>query len=906
MNRFCNFLFVVCVSCYFKIQSSEGLRCWTCENTDLKNCILNGKPEQCDNENEHACQTEIRMSGGKPLIVKTGCKQGNACKNNNRQNPGAAWNPTQCNRGYANSVCRCCCAGPLCNKRKRYLLCDIKSPRRTRLHDPMPGSLQMRMEKVCPEYPPHPVNGKRTCQGGISLRSFCKFTCNEGYTMFGRDLTVCVQRGNKYIWNRSPPTCERTDICRHLPKEPKNGFMECGGDGELGTVCGFACNFGYSLRGSATTICVQKGKFAGWSHETPVCLPFCEMSELSTPLMGARKCTGEGEIGTICSFQCNEGYKMKGYVNSVCIGGENGGKWTHPTRDCLGICTHDLETPWKGHMTCEGEGEVGTACYFTCQEHYKLIGERVSVCQDNSSGPNWNNEPPKCEPLCRDFPESPEYGKVECSGRELGAACSFQCQYGTRLVGETSTTCVRMYSDAIWLNESPICEPICTSFHDPPQNGSIGCEGDGKVGTACDFECDIGFRLLGNSSSECIRISDEEAMWSCPPPICSAICHIMPEAPENGQVVCDGDGSIGTSCVFICDDEYEIVGESTTTCESVSGGAGWSTNPARCKPIPKCEMDIAPENGKIICEGTGESGTNCRIFCDADHKIEGNNSLTCFRHGDEAFWDNEIPICQEIEPECSPIGDLPHGRVVCDSDVLRKGTTCKFECSEVGYELLSQSGSDTKCIGQGKKLNWSAEKPCCVECKNVQKDIVIAMDSSGSISPKNWEKMKEFVINIVRKFNVSNQDVQFCVFQFSTSPRSDGLMYFGRYKKYQLIQQIGKMKRMASGTETGKGLEYAQKRLMDRTNRKDVDDMIWVLTDGETEDMDKLEKASKRLRRKHVEILALAINPTENFVEQMTKMTGSKDNVLVAPNMQSLGAELASRVAVKICKQNCP
>ena len=53
---------------------------------------------------------------------------------------------------------------------------------------------------------------------------------------------------------------------------------------------------------------------------------------------------------------------------------------------------------------------------------------------------------------------------------------------------------------------------------------------------------------------------------------------------------------------------------------------------------------------------------------------------------------------------------------------------------------------------------------------------------------------------------------------------------------------------------TGKGLEYAQKLLKSSGNRKNVPDMVLVLTDGEAEDSKALWKVSRELRKEGVEV----------------------------------------------------
>lgn len=61
----------------------------------------------------------------------------------------------------------------------------------------------------------------------------------------------------------------------------------------------------------------------------------------------------------------------------------------------------------------------------------------------------------------------------------------------------------------------------------------------------------------------------------------------MPETPEFGQVVCNGKGDIGTTCEYICDEEYEMYGADKMICQEYDDRAIWSNEAPICKPIRK-------------------------------------------------------------------------------------------------------------------------------------------------------------------------------------------------------------------------------------------------------------------------------------------------------------------------------
>lgn len=51
--------------------------------------------------------------------------------------------------------------------------------------------------------------------------------------------------------------------CAFLPRTPWRGIKECNSDGELGTVCSFSCNEGYELKGDVSTTCHRDEEVEG-------------------------------------------------------------------------------------------------------------------------------------------------------------------------------------------------------------------------------------------------------------------------------------------------------------------------------------------------------------------------------------------------------------------------------------------------------------------------------------------------------------------------------------------------------------------------------------------------------------------------------------------------------------------
>jgi len=124
-------LTLLLLSCLM-IDTAFGLKCWTCaDSKDNWECYATGELKQCD-INELSCENEIRVDKRYDTVnfrrvvvsslvrVRKGCKQTEACKNNEVQNDRTSfgnmtWDKGQCNFSPLNTVCRCCCETDSCN-----------------------------------------------------------------------------------------------------------------------------------------------------------------------------------------------------------------------------------------------------------------------------------------------------------------------------------------------------------------------------------------------------------------------------------------------------------------------------------------------------------------------------------------------------------------------------------------------------------------------------------------------------------------------------------------------------------------------------------------------------------------------------------------------------------------------
>lgn len=63
----------------------------------------------------------------------------------------------------------------------------------------------------------------------------------------------------------------------------------------------------------------------------------CNPEELRSPANGDYMCSDDNDIGSVCTFYCNDKYDLVGTKNMVCMGTQSGAKWSSPPPSCIGM-----------------------------------------------------------------------------------------------------------------------------------------------------------------------------------------------------------------------------------------------------------------------------------------------------------------------------------------------------------------------------------------------------------------------------------------------------------------------------------------------------------------------------------------------------------------------------------------
>uniref|UniRef100_A0A673JVD8 Collagen alpha-6(VI) chain-like n=1 Tax=Sinocyclocheilus rhinocerous TaxID=307959 RepID=A0A673JVD8_9TELE len=146
--------------------------------------------------------------------------------------------------------------------------------------------------------------------------------------------------------------------------------------------------------------------------------------------------------------------------------------------------------------------------------------------------------------------------------------------------------------------------------------------------------------------------------------------------------------------------------------------------------------------------------------------------------------------------------------------------------------------------------------PFALGCdETAQADIVLLVDSSGSIGDSHFKEVREFLHSFVDSFNLRPDKVRVGLAQYSDKPYQEFLL--GDYSdKTDLQQKLTDLIYRGGSTNTGLALTYIRENYF-RLARQNVPGIAIVITDGESND--DVEEPSQRLRNLGVSIFVIRV-----------------------------------------------
>lgn len=135
------------------------------------------------------------------------------------------------------------------------------------------------------------------------------------------------------------------------------------------------------------------------------------------------------------------------------------------------------------------------------------------------------------------------------------------------------------------------------------------------------------------------------------------------------------------------------------------------------------------------------------------------------------------------------------------------------------------------------------------------------VDGSGSIESQgkgNFQRSKDFIIEIVRSFKISKDDTNVALVLYSK--KAQVVFDLDKYHKTDyIVKAIEKMSYPGGGTKTGYALDKVRKEIFKglKKDRKSVPKVVMVLTDGQSQD--DVEDPAEELRDEGATIISLGV-----------------------------------------------
>ncbi|XP_041478054.1 uncharacterized protein LOC121425992 [Lytechinus variegatus] len=552
--------------------------------------------------------------------------------------------------------------------------------------------------------PPDLPNGNVEVHGDTPGSTYAWYGCDDGYTFEGDPDIDCFENGT---WDIFEGKCVPIPVECGPPPELLNGKVEIVGNGVPGSIIAwYDCNGELNFDGdSQDIVCNENGEWPPFSGK-------CVCGEPPQLLNGNVTVYSRDIPGTTFAwYDCNEGYVFEG--DDADIFCNENGTWESFSGVCVITCVvPSISTPLLTDCTMNESVRSGTSCEFSCDTGHFLKGETSSMeCLDTGY---FSADRPSCEVITCVVPSISTPLLTDCTMNESvrsGTSCEFSCDTGHFLKGETSS--MECLDTGYFSADRPSCEVITCVVPSISTPLLTDCTMNESVrsGTSCEFSCDTGHFLKGETSSmECL----DTGYFSADRPSCEVITCVVPSISTPLLTNCTMDESVrsGTSCEFSCDTGY-FLNEETSSMECLDSG-DFSADRPSCEEVTCSLPDSLPSNLKTVdtdCEG-GNSityGKVCDYTCDEGHSLVGSDSVTCRQ---DSSLSSDLPTCEEVT--CSLPDSLPSNLKTVDTDCeggnsITYGKVCDYTCDE-GHSLV---GSDSVTCRQDSSL--SSDLPTCEE-----------------------------------------------------------------------------------------------------------------------------------------------------------------------------------------------
>lgn len=188
------------------------------------------------------------------------------------------------------------------------------------------------------------------------------------------------------------------------------------------------------------------------------------------------------------------------------------------------------------------------------------------------------------------------------------------------------------------------------------------------------------------------------------------------------------------------------------------------------------------------------------------------------------------------------------------------------------------------------------------DCGGKPADVFFVIDSSGSISSKDFNKEVQFVQSVVKVFDIANEKTRVGIISFSHTTKMV-LALDNSLTKSKLMSKIRNVEHIGGGTNTAEALRMVrQDGFRKDSERPGVAKIAIVLTDGLSINEDLTKREAKLTQLAGIKVFAIGIGHGIDLLEIKNIASNPDDDyVFQVDDFNSLET-IKDVLAIKTCK----
>uniref|UniRef100_A0A672YI41 Matrilin 2 n=1 Tax=Sphaeramia orbicularis TaxID=375764 RepID=A0A672YI41_9TELE len=193
-----------------------------------------------------------------------------------------------------------------------------------------------------------------------------------------------------------------------------------------------------------------------------------------------------------------------------------------------------------------------------------------------------------------------------------------------------------------------------------------------------------------------------------------------------------------------------------------------------------------------------------------------------------------------------------------------------------------------------------------ISCKPTPLDFVFVIDSSRSIRPDDYEKVKTFIINLLQFLTVAPDATRVGLLQYGSEVQNEfSLKTYST--RAEVEQAVRNMEHLATGTMTGLAIQYTMETAFTeeegaRPKELLIPRIAMIVTDGRPQDT--VEEVAAQARQSGIQIFAIGVGRVDMNTLKAIGSEPHSEHVHLVANFSQIQT-LTSVFQSKLCSDMC-